>query len=85
MKEEKPKTDKKKQKKCSRKPPKPREGFYSFDEAKAVVQDLGIKRARYYHKKCFDDNRLPYRPKAMYKGVWKDWPDFLSRPSSDVS
>jgi len=66
-------------------PSKPQEGFYGFEEAKEVVKELEIKRARHYHKRCFEDPRLPYRPQSAYKEQWSGWPDFLGRPNHEDS
>lgn len=57
--------------------------FYSYEEAKNAVKNLGIKSAGQWENKYIKsvefDSRLPKNPKESYKNKgWISWSDFLS-------
>ncbi|HCF1396219.1 TPA: hypothetical protein NH837_000399, partial [Pseudomonas aeruginosa] len=52
--------------------------FYTYAEAQAAAQALGIKSKSDYGKRCREDRRLPSTPAGFYADAgWKDWYDFL--------
>jgi hypothetical protein len=52
--------------------------FYSYAEAKAKVQDMGITSQRDYRQKREDHPLLPSNPNMIYKDTgWVSWPMFL--------
>lgn len=58
--------------------------FYTYAEAQAVVQALGIKSQPKYQKRRREDLRLPSAPYEFYADTgWVDWYKFLgtARPN----
>jgi len=58
--------------------------FYTYTEAQAAAQVLGINNPSDYKKRRREDQRLPSKPNALYANAgWKDWYDFLgnARPN----
>ena len=52
--------------------------FLSFEKAKQIVQEAGIKTSIEYKKRYKELGRLPSAPNATYKAQgWKGWRDFL--------
>lgn len=60
-----------------------REELYTYEEASAAVQRLGIKRQydyERYRKRANGDPRLPSTPSRTYRYTgWNGWPRFLGR------
>jgi superfamily II DNA or RNA helicase len=57
----------------------PREGFMTFEQARAYVRPLGIKAHREWieWKKLNRPKTLPSNPHLFYKAQWSGWGDFL--------
>ncbi|MDI6603363.1 MAG: integrase repeat-containing protein, partial [Patescibacteria group bacterium] len=56
--------------------------FLSFEEAKEVVRNLGIKSSAEYFQKYKQVKGLPSNPRRVYKDEWKNWRDFLGKEKS---
>lgn len=60
-----------------------RVGWVQYEEAKKIVQNLGIKTEREYRKMKKENNEfiknIPRTPHVVYKrqNLWKGWADFL--------
>jgi len=58
--------------------------FYTYTEAQAAAQVLGINNPSDYKKRRREDQRLPSKPNALYANAgWKDWYDFLGNARPD--
>lgn len=54
--------------------------FYTFDEAQAAAQGLGIKSGNDYIARYREDPKLPSNPKKIYAHAgWTDWHQFLDK------
>lgn len=54
--------------------------FYTYDEARAAAQSLGIKSITEYLARYREDLKLPSDPKKIYAlAGWKDWFQFLGK------
>lgn len=51
--------------------------MYTYTEAQAKVQELGIKSGREYHLRYKQDSRLPSNPNKKYVEDWESWSVFL--------
>ena len=52
--------------------------YVSFDEAKKIINQLGIKSKTQYSKKYkLSKGKLPSHPANSYKINWKGWGDFV--------
>ena len=51
--------------------------FYTYEEATALVQKMGLKTSPQYHARKGEDERLPGDPPSVYKKVWQGWPIFF--------
>ncbi|MAB96744.1 MAG: hypothetical protein CMK71_01575, partial [Pseudomonadaceae bacterium] len=58
--------------------------FYTYTEAQAAAQALGIKNLPDYRKRYREDLRLPGLPSQVYADTgWMDWYDFLGNERPD--
>ena len=65
--------------------PAKKRDFYSYGEAQAAVQALGIKSQSDYKLRYRSDPRLPSRPDQAYADAgWIDWYDFLGNERPDL-
>ncbi|WP_397471156.1 VPA1269 family protein [Rheinheimera sp.] len=53
--------------------------FLSFNEAKAIVKELGITSYDEYYSRYKERHGLPSHPKKIYKTDWVSWNEFLQR------
>jgi len=61
-----------------------KKNFYTYTEAQAAAQALGIKNQADYKKRRREDQWLPSNPNALYANAgWKDWYDFLGNARPD--
>lgn len=51
--------------------------FYSYAEASAKAQELGIKSQKEYSKRYKEDSKLPSAPNIQYQNKWKGLGAFL--------
>ncbi|CAN7534757.1 VPA1269 family protein [Pseudomonas sp. LjRoot71] len=64
--------------------PRKKKDFYTYIEAKAAAQELGIKDGVNYKNLYHADKRLPAKPDMFYVGAgWVDWYDFLGNDRPD--
>lgn len=62
-----------------------RDDWYSYTEARAVVQAMGIKSMSDYKARYRQDVRLSCTPHKRYAGAgWTNWYDFLGKESSKL-
>ncbi|MFZ2321288.1 MAG: integrase repeat-containing protein, partial [Pseudomonas sp.] len=62
-----------------------KKGFYTYAEAQAAAQALGIKSRPDYRKRYREDPRLPANPAQAYAGSgWIDLYDFLGNERPDL-
>jgi hypothetical protein len=54
-------------------------GFYSFEEAKHRVLEMGIANCEEYRRDYWYDIRLPSSPHQVYHNEWAGWPNFFGR------
>lgn len=57
--------------------------YASYEEARAVAQNLGIKTSDEYQKRYREDSGLPSNPDKKYKGEWVSWNVFLNTGKSN--
>ncbi len=61
-----------------------KKNFYTYAEARAAAQALGIKRQADYAKRYREDPRLPSGPQKFYADAgWIDWYDLLGNARPD--
>ncbi|RXT62639.1 VPA1269 family protein [Pseudomonas syringae] len=53
--------------------------FLRYEEAKSLMQELGIKSNSEYLKLRETESRLPRMPQITWKEEWIDWPTFLGQ------
>jgi len=51
--------------------------YQTYQEAQAIVQELGIQSSTEYLMEYKTDPKLPRSPKKFYEQEWSDWDDFL--------
>ncbi|HNV97326.1 MAG TPA: integrase repeat-containing protein [bacterium] len=51
--------------------------FYTYEEAKEIVKNLGILTYTEYRNRHNEDSRLPSVPMKIYKDQWISWGEFL--------
>lgn len=57
--------------------------WYSYSEAQAVVNAMGVKNVKDYNARFRQDPQLPATPHQFYSGAgWTDWFDFLGKEKS---
>lgn len=59
--------------------PRERVGI-TYEQAKLLVQQYGIKTIESYRKKCEENIHLDPNPDILYKKKWKNWAEYLSTP-----
>jgi hypothetical protein len=62
--------------------PTHKDGFLSYDAAKAFIRDLKISTSIAYKLWAYSAKRppqIPVAPESVYNGSWKGWDDYLSR------
>ena len=67
--------------------PTNKDGFLSYDAAKAYIRDLQIKTSISYKLWAYSSKRppqIPVAPESVYGDVWKGWSDYLSRDPARV-
>ena len=50
----------------------------TYEKAKKIIAEKGIKSKEQYYELCDSDIRLTKEPDILYKGQFTDWIDFLS-------
>lgn len=51
--------------------------YYSYEEAKAIIKQMGLTKVHEYKQKYRNDKMLPSKPERIYKEQWNGWKKFL--------